>query len=82
MSLCLKSYNDGSSRSPKTPRHQQKTTMPPRALRRDQIYSQMIAEMAKKHSSKAFYTLDDPLEAAMHSVLIDILKEWDRAIKS
>ncbi len=27
----------------------------------DQIYGQMVAEMAKKHSSEAFYALDDPL---------------------
>lgn len=31
----------------------------------DQIYGQMIAEMAKKHSSEAFYALDDPLGAAV-----------------
>jgi hypothetical protein len=33
----------------------------------DQVYGQM-AEMAKKHSSEAFYALDDPLEAAIFSV--------------
>ena len=36
-----------------------------RALRReDQIYGQRLAEMAKIHSSEAFYALDDPLEEA------------------
>ena len=41
----------------------------------DQIYGQMIAEMAKKHSSEAFYALDDPLEAAVFSVLVEMMKE-------
>jgi hypothetical protein len=46
-----------------------------RALKKeDQVYGQMIAEMAKKHSSEAFYALDDPLEAAVFSVLVEILK--------
>jgi hypothetical protein len=31
--------------------------------------------MAKKHSSEAFYALDDPLEAAIFSVLIELLKD-------
>jgi hypothetical protein len=31
----------------------------------------MLAEMAKKHSSEAFYALDDPLEAAVFSVLLE-----------
>ncbi len=53
-----------------------------RALKKeDQIYGQKIADMAKKHSSEAFYALDDPLEAAMFSVLVEIVKELDRAIK-
>ena len=30
--------------------------------------------MAKKHSSEAFYALDDPLEAAVFSVLVEMLK--------
>ena len=45
----------------------------------DQIYGQMVAEMAKKHSSEAFYTLDDPLEAAVFSVLVELVKEMDKA---
>jgi len=35
--------------------------------------------MAKKHSSEAFYALDDLLEAAVFSALVEILKETDRA---
>ena len=47
----------------------------------DQIYGQMIAEMAKKHSSEAFYALDDPLlEAAVFSVLVEMMRERDEAI--
>ncbi len=47
-----------------------------RALKKDdQIYGLMIAEMAKKHSSEAFYALDDPLEAAVFSVLVEMMKE-------
>jgi hypothetical protein len=35
--------------------------------------------MAKKHSSEAFYALDDPLEAAVFSVLLELVKEMDKA---
>jgi hypothetical protein len=49
-----------------------------RALKKeDQVYGQKIAEMAKKHSSEAFYALDDPLEAAVFSVLVEMMKEQD-----
>lgn len=46
----------------------------------DQIYGQRLAEMVKMHSSEAFYTLDDPLEAAIFSILIELLKETDRNV--
>ncbi len=50
-----------------------------RALsKEDQIYGQRLAEMVKMHSSEAFYAIDDPLEAAIFSVLIELLKETDR----
>jgi len=50
-----------------------------RALKKeDQIYGQMVALMAKKHSSEAFYALDDPLEAAVFSVLVEMKKEQER----
>jgi len=32
-------------------------------------------EMAKEHSSEAFYALDDPLEAAFFSVLVEMVKK-------
>jgi hypothetical protein len=49
-----------------------------RALRKeDQAYAENLAEMAKRHASEGFYAFDDPLEAAIFSVLIEILKELD-----
>ena len=49
-----------------------------RALKNeDQVYGQKVAQMAQKHSSEAFYALDDPLEAAVFSVLVEMLKELD-----
>ena len=35
--------------------------------------------MAKKLSSEAFYALVDPPEAAVYSVLVEMLKEINRA---
>ena len=50
-----------------------------RAMRQDdQIYAERLAGMAKKHSSEGFYAFDDPLEAAVFSVLVEIVKELDR----
>jgi hypothetical protein len=50
-----------------------------RALKKeDQIYGQKVAEMAKKHSSDAFYALDDPLDAAVFSVLVELFRELER----
>ncbi len=47
-----------------------------KALKKDdQVYGQRLAEMARKHSSEAFYALDDPLEAVVFSVLVEIMKE-------
>jgi len=43
----------------------------------DRIYAEKLAEIAKKRSSEAFYAFDDPLEAAIFSVLIEILKAID-----
>ena len=51
-----------------------------RAVRKeDQVYAQKLAEMAKMHSSEAFYALDDPLEAALFSILLELLKEKDKS---
>jgi hypothetical protein len=47
-----------------------------RALKKeDQIYGQRLAEMAKMHSSEGFYAFDDPLEAAVYSVLVELMRE-------
>jgi hypothetical protein len=51
-----------------------------RAMRKDeQVYAKRLAEMAKRHSSEGFYAFDDPLEAAVFSVLVEMLKEMDHA---
>ena len=44
---------------------------------RSSLRPEKVAEMARKHSSEAFYALDDPLEAAVFSVLVEIMKELD-----
>ena len=43
----------------------------------DQAYAERLAGLAKRHASEGFYAFDDPLEAAVFSVLIEILKELD-----
>jgi hypothetical protein len=49
-----------------------------RALRpEDQAYAERLAGMAKRHASEGFPVFDDPLEAAVFSALIEILKELD-----
>jgi hypothetical protein len=49
-----------------------------RALKKDdQIYATKLSDMAKKHSSEAFYAMDDPLEAAVFSVLVEMIKEME-----
>src|SRR5512136_2081542 len=54
-----------------------------RALKKeDQVYGQRVAQMAKKHSSEAFYALDDPLEAAVFSVLVEMMKEMEEMEKN
>jgi hypothetical protein len=51
-----------------------------RALKReDQKYAKEIVELAKKHSSESFVGCNDPLEAAVFSVLVEILKRQDEA---
>jgi hypothetical protein len=50
-----------------------------RALKKeDQIYGLKLSELTRKHSSEAFYALDDPLEAAIFSVLVEVMKEQER----
>ncbi|HOX34576.1 MAG TPA: hypothetical protein P5217_03775 [Methanoregulaceae archaeon] len=50
-----------------------------RALRADeQKYGSEIVRMVQQHSSEGFCAFDDPLESAVFSVLVEILKERDR----
>jgi len=43
----------------------------------DQTYAEELAKMAKMHSNEVFYAFDDPLEAAIFSLLIEMLKKID-----
>ena len=53
-----------------------------RAMKKeDQAYAQELAAMAKKHSSEAFYALDDPLEAAVFSALIELMKKQNDQVE-
>lgn len=45
----------------------------------DQICGEKLAGMVKKHSSEAFYALDDPLEAAVFSVLVELMRKLEKA---
>ena len=50
-----------------------------RALNKEERrYGECLVELAKTHSSEAFVACDDPLEAVVFSVLIEILKRQDR----
>ena len=50
-----------------------------RALKKkDQQYGDKLVELAKKHSSEAFMACDDPLEAAVFSVLVETIKRQDQ----
>ncbi len=54
-----------------------------RALKKeDQVSGQKLAEMAMKRASEAFYALDDPLEAAVFSVLVEMMREIDEIKKA
>jgi len=50
-----------------------------RALKKeDQQYGEKLVKLAKMHSSEAFIACDDPLEAAVFSVLVETLKRQDQ----
>jgi hypothetical protein len=50
-----------------------------RALRKeDQKYGELIVALAKRHSSEAFVGCNDPLEAVVFSVLVELLKREDQ----
>jgi hypothetical protein len=50
-----------------------------RALKKDdQPYGERLVELAKRHASEAFYGCDDPLEAAVFSVLVEMIKKQEQ----
>ncbi|MDO9035682.1 MAG: hypothetical protein Q7U51_10805, partial [Methanoregula sp.] len=44
----------------------------------DQPYGERLVEFAKKHSSEAFYGCDEPLEAVVFSVLVEMLRQQEK----
>ena len=49
-----------------------------RALRKEeQQYGEELVKLAKMHSSEAFIACDDPLEAAIFSVMVEIIKRQE-----
>jgi hypothetical protein len=44
----------------------------------DQKYGERLAKLAKMHSSEAFVGCDDPLEAVVFSVLIEMIKHQEK----
>ncbi len=48
---------------------------------RDQGALDWLAGMATAHASEAFYALDDPLEAAVLGVLLELEKGGGRAVR-
>ena len=51
-----------------------------RALKgEDRRYGELLADLAKRHSSEAFAGCDDALEGVVFSVLVEILKHQDKA---
>jgi len=54
-----------------------------RALKKeDQQYGEELVKLAKMHSSEAFIACDDPLEAAVFSVLIEMIKHQENQVCS
>lgn len=49
-----------------------------RAMRCDDaVYADKVVAMAKTYASEAFYAFDDPLEAAIFSVLLCMCREYE-----
>jgi hypothetical protein len=40
----------------------------------DRGYAVQLADLSKRHASEAFFAFDDPLEAAVFSILIELMK--------
>lgn len=48
----------------------------------DQQYGTKLVELARMHSSEAFIACDDPLEAAVFSVLVELMKRQEKTESS
>jgi len=46
--------------------------------REDQVYVERLAGMIKSHAREGIHAFDDPLEAAVFSVLVELMKELER----
>jgi hypothetical protein len=44
----------------------------------DQVYAEKLSEMIARHEKERLTVFEDPLEAALFAVLIELLKEIDR----
>ncbi len=44
----------------------------------DQTYAEKLSEMIARHETERFMVFEDPLEAALFAVLIELLKEIDQ----
>ncbi|WP_321506717.1 hypothetical protein [uncultured Methanoregula sp.] len=44
---------------------------------KQQVCGEKLAALAKTHSSEAFFVCDDPLEAALFSVLVEMIQHRD-----
>ena len=47
-------------------------------IKEDKPYGERLVTLAKLHSSEAFYGCDDPLEAVVFSVLVEMLKQQEK----
>ena len=65
----MKSIADRWARSARTPRE------------RDRQYGERLVEFVKEHSSEGFVGCDEPLEAAIFSVLVELLRDQDQIEK-
>jgi hypothetical protein len=46
-------------------------------IKEDRPYGERLVALAKLHSSEAFYGCDDPLEAAVFSVLVEMFRQQE-----
>lgn len=51
-------------------------------IKEDKPYGERMVAQARLHSSEAFYGCNDPLEAAVFSVLVEMVKQQDPATQA